>query len=71
MSKRWGSYTPRGRIILNVDLVRANPLLIDYVICHELTHAFYSDHGKEWRNLLNAVMPDWEARKMRLEALLR
>lgn len=71
MSKRWGSYTKNGRIVLNVDLVRASPMLIDYVICHELAHAFYPDHGKEWRNLLYAVMPDWESRKVRLEEILR
>lgn len=71
MSKRWGSYTASGRIILNLDLVRASPRLIDYVICHELTHGFYLDHGKNWRDLLSTVMPDWESRKARLEALLR
>ena len=32
LSKRWGSYTPKGRIVLNVDLIRAAPDLIDYVI---------------------------------------
>jgi predicted metal-dependent hydrolase len=71
MPKRWGSYTPRGWIVLNVDLVRVSPALIDYVICHELAHAFHPDHGAKWRNLLDAVMPDWEARKSRLEAALR
>jgi predicted metal-dependent hydrolase len=71
MSKRWGSYTPKGRIVLNVDLVRASPLLIDYVISHELAHAFYPDHGNEWRNLVDTVLPDWESRKARLEAILR
>jgi len=71
MSKRWGSYTPKGRIVLNVDLVRASPLLIDYVICHELAHAFHPNHGKEWHSLLDAVMPDWESRKARLEEFLR
>lgn len=71
LSKRWGSYTPKGRIILNVDLVRAAPTLIDYVICHELAHAFYPDHGTEWKRLFDAIMPDWEARKSRLEAELR
>jgi predicted metal-dependent hydrolase len=71
MSKRWGSYTPNGRIILNVDLVRASPTLIDYVICHELAHAFHPNHGKEWSNLLDAIMPDWEIRKISLEAFLR
>jgi predicted metal-dependent hydrolase len=71
MSKRWGSFTPRGRIVLNVDLVRVSPMLIDYVICHELAHAFHPDHGQEWRNLFDAVMPNWEERKSRLEAALR
>lgn len=71
MSKRWGSFTPKGRIVLNVDLIRASPTLIDYVICHELTHAFFPDHGEEWRNLFDVVMPDWESKKTRLEVLLR
>jgi hypothetical protein len=46
-------------------------MLIDYVICHELAHAFHPDHGAEWRKLLESVMPDWEMRKASLEALLR
>jgi predicted metal-dependent hydrolase len=71
MSKRWGSYTPNGRIVLNVDLVRASPMMIDYVICHELAHAFYPNHGKEWRDLVEMIMPDWESRKGSLEAFLR
>jgi predicted metal-dependent hydrolase len=71
MSKRWGSFTPKGRVVVNVDLVRASPHLIDYVICHELAHAFYPDHGEGWRDLLNTVMPDWVARKGELERSLR
>ena len=71
MAKRWGSYTPSGRVVLNTDLVRASPRLIDYVICHELAHAFYPDHGDGWRELLKTVMPDWEERKEVLEAALR
>ena len=57
--------------MLNIDLVRASPVLIDYVICHELAHAFHPDHGKGWRDLLSTVMPEWESRKARLEAVLR
>jgi hypothetical protein len=71
MSKQWGSYTPNGRIVLNVDLVRASPMMIDYVICHELAHAFHPNHGKEWRDLVEMIMPDWESRKDSLEAFLR
>ncbi|MFC0499909.1 M48 family metallopeptidase [Asaia krungthepensis] len=71
MAKRWGSYTPSGRVLLNIDLVRARLQLIDYVICHELAHAFYPDHGDGWRALLETVMPDWKERKEELEAALR
>jgi len=71
MSKRWGSFTPGGRVILNVDLIRASPRLIDYVICHELAHAFYPNHGEAWQALLGTIMPDWEERKTRLEETLR
>jgi hypothetical protein len=71
MSKRWGSYTPAGNITLNIDLMRASPNLIDYVICHELAHAFYGNHSEEWQHLLSSVMPDWEVRKCQLETTLR
>lgn len=70
LTKRWGSFSPKGRIVLNIDLVRASPMMIDYVICHELAHAFYPDHGKEWQSLFDTVMPDWRARKASLEQLL-
>jgi predicted metal-dependent hydrolase len=71
LSKRWGSLTPNGRIVLNVDLIRAAPDLIDYVISHELAHGLHPDHGADWQTLMTTVMPDWEARKHRLEASLR
>lgn len=71
MAKRWGGYTPSGRILLNIDLVRARLRLIDYVICHELAHAFHPDHGDRWRALLETVIPDWKKRKEELEAALR
>jgi predicted metal-dependent hydrolase len=60
-----------GNITLNVDLVRGGLNLIDYVICHELCHAFHKDHSPEWRYLLSSVMPDWTERKSQLEATLR
>lgn len=71
MAKRWGSYTPSGRVLLNINLVRARLQLIDYVICHELAYAFYPDHGDGWRAFLKTVMPDWKERKKELEAALR
>jgi predicted metal-dependent hydrolase len=71
MSKRWGGYTPCGNITLNTDLIRADLSSIDYVICHELAHAFYGNHGEQWQELLFSVMPDWKERKLLLETTLR
>ena len=67
---RWGSMTPAGSLVLNAELVRASPRLIDYVIAHELAHAKFPDHGKEWQKLMHSVMPDWPRRKRALELQL-
>jgi predicted metal-dependent hydrolase len=66
MKMRWGSCTPSGRILLNLDLIRAPRLCIDYVIAHELCHLKYPSHGTEFYNLLSRVMPDWKEIKARL-----
>ena len=70
MSKRWGSFTPKGNLVLNRDLVRASTNCIDYVIAHELAHALEPDHGVGWQRLMDRVMPDWKERKAELEVRL-
>ena len=70
MSKRWGSCSKRGRITLNIHLVKAPSHCIDYVIMHELCHVKFFNHGKNFYNLLNKVMPDWQRRKKRLEEIV-
>lgn len=67
LRNRWGSMTPAGSLVLNADLVRATPKLIDYVIAHELAHAKFPHHGPQWQRLMNRVMPDWPVRKRQLE----
>ena len=67
MSQRWGSFTSKGNLVLNSELVQASPYLIDYVIAHELAHALHPDHGIEWQRLLSQFMPDWRDRKAQLE----
>lgn len=70
LQSRWGSFTPAGKILLNVDLIRAPRICIDYVITHELCHILVPDHSREFQRLLIKAMPDWEERKARLEATL-
>jgi hypothetical protein len=67
MPKRWGSWTQRGVIYLNPELVLAPASCIDYVVTHELCHLVHAPHGQAFYGLLRRVMPDWEERKDRLE----
>lgn len=67
LRQRWGSMTRSGRLILNLALIRASTDFIDYVITHELCHLRHHNHGPDFFDLLNQIMPDWENRKLRLE----
>lgn len=67
MVRRWGSCTAAGRVILNVELVKAPAACIDYVITHELCHLKAMHHGPDFWRLLTRVMPDWESRRLRLD----
>lgn len=70
MPKRWGSYTPAGRILLNPELVKAPTECIDYVILHELCHAKHRHHDRSFYKLLHRVAPDWLRLKYKLEHLI-
>lgn len=71
LSKRWGSMTASGRLILNLDLINAPTPSIDYVLVHELCHRLEHHHGRTFWELLERVMPDWAERKTKLEATAR
>lgn len=67
MIRRWGSCSRRGRVTLNVDLVKVPTACIDYVIAHELCHLEAMSHGPKFQRLLDRRMPDWEQRRHRLD----
>jgi len=70
MSKRWGSCTPKGKIILNPELIKAPKACIEYVITHEMCHLIHHDHTQKFIDLQTKEMPDWEKWKDKLEKLL-
>lgn len=70
MPTRWGSCTPRGKIILNPELIKAPKGCIEYVIIHELCHLVHHDHTQKFVDLQNKMMPNWEKWKLKLEKLL-
>jgi len=42
--------------------------LAEYAVCHDLFHLKIPDHGKGFRALMNAYIPDWREREERLAA---
>jgi predicted metal-dependent hydrolase len=70
MPTRWGSCTPKGKIILNPELIKASKGCIQYVIVHELCHLVYRDHTQKFIDLQTKEMRDWEKWKNKLEKLL-
>lgn len=69
MRRRWGSCGYDGVVTLSTLLARAAPADLDYVIAHELCHLRVFDHGPGFYALLDRALPDWRARRARLEAL--
>lgn len=70
LQKRWGSYMKKHQIVLNPGLIKASKRSIDYVIFHELCHAFYSNHTADFYTLLSTKMPDWQEVKEKMEIKL-
>lgn len=66
MRTRWGSCSGKGRVALNLELIKASKECIDYVITHELCHLKIPSHGPKFWRLLAKLMPDYEIRKRKL-----
>lgn len=67
MSKRWGSCTVKGKVILNPELIKAPKGSIEYVMLHELCHLVHHNHTKAFYELQEKMMPDWKKWKTKLE----
>lgn len=70
MKRCWGTMSRDGKMTLNLDLVRAAPGCIDYVVTHELCHLAHPNHGKGFYRQLGERMADWAERKRDLETSL-
>lgn len=67
LSSRWGSCSQAKDIILNTYLMQLPWELVDYVIIHELVHTEHLNHGTEFWNRFEQVMPDAKKRRKSLK----
>lgn len=70
MKNRWGSCTPKGKIIINPELIKAPTKCIDYVLIHELSHLVHPNHSKEFYQLQSSLLPNWQKWKEKLELVM-
>ena len=60
MTKKWASCSTNGWVCFSTDLLKEPQAFQDYVIVHELLHLQVPNHGKLFKSLLNAYLPEWE-----------
>lgn len=67
MKTKWASLSGNGRLTFNSELLEKEKVLIDYVVLHELLHIKVPNHGKLFKSLMFAFLPDWERHNKQLK----
>ena len=60
MRNKWASCSTNGHLNFNSELLKLKRELWDYVILHELLHFSVPNHGKLWKSLMRAHLPNYE-----------
>lgn len=63
---RWGSCNSAGRIMLNWRLIHFDPVLIDYVVAHEVAHLREMNHSPAFWAVLAGLYPAWQSARQAL-----
>lgn len=61
MKRKWASCSTTGRVTFSTDLLYADTQWQEYVIVHELLHLQIPNHGKLFKAMLSALLPDWQS----------
>ncbi len=66
-SKRWGSCTSEGKLLLNWKCLMMPLEVLDYIIIHEMCHLVHMNHSKNFWDLVKRISPDYETHKKHLK----
>jgi len=60
LKTRWGSCNAEARRIwLNLELAKKPPACLEYILVHEMVHFRERHHNAQFRELMDALMPQW------------
>lgn len=69
MKTRWGSCnTSKGRISLNLNLIKKPLACLEYVLVHEMVHLLEASHNKRFYAFMDQFLPHWRDTQKQLEA---
>jgi len=61
MKTRWGSCSPKSRRIrFNLELAKASPEILEYIVVHELIHLIEASHNRKFKALMDKFYPNWK-----------
>jgi len=66
---RWGTCKSSGDLIFNWKLVFGSPLVLDYVVIHELCHLKEFNHSPKFWRWVESVMPHYRDAQKELKQL--
>lgn len=64
---RWGTCNSRKEIRLNWRLIQSPKYVIDYVICHELSHLKFMNHSSEFWSEVKLLFPRYKKAELFLK----
>ena len=64
---RWGTCNSRKEIRLNWRLIQTPQYVIDYVICHELSHLKFMNHSSDFWQQVQLLFPNYKEAELYLK----
>ena len=68
MKTRWGVCNRRDNsVTLNLELIKKDPMYLNYVIVHELSHFVHFDHSRAFWRVVEKYCPDYKTVRKKLK----
>jgi len=64
---RWGSCTYKNELLFNFRCVMLSPILLDYIVVHEMCHMIEKNHAKGFWDLVESILPNYKELKLGLK----